>query len=92
MIIPKYFMTREDGVRLFRRLDAVVDENGEPVLDEKDELIPTGFKIHKVGTDEFYDSAIDVENAPFTYEETDIPVKPAEPVEPDAEAGEEEPV
>ena len=28
------------------------------------------FKIHKIGTDEFYDEAIDVENAPFEYEET----------------------
>lgn len=27
--------------------------------------------IHKVGTDEEYAEAIDVENAPFTYEETD---------------------
>lgn len=27
-------------------------------------------KIHKVGTNEVYDEAIDVENAPFTYEET----------------------
>lgn len=33
-----------------------------------------GFKIRKVGTDEIYDEAIDVENAPFTYEETDIPI------------------
>ena len=34
-----------------------------------------GFKIRKVCTDEIYDEAIDVENAPFTYEETDIPVE-----------------
>ena len=27
--------------------------------------------IHKIGTDEEYDIAIDVENAPFAYEETD---------------------
>ena len=27
--------------------------------------------IHKVGTDEEYNIAIDVENAPFEYEETD---------------------
>ena len=27
--------------------------------------------IHKIGTDEEYDIAIDVENAPFEYEETD---------------------
>ena len=30
-----------------------------------------GVQIHKVGTDEIYDEAIDVENAPFVYEETD---------------------
>lgn len=29
-----------------------------------------GMKIHKVGTNEFYDEAIDVDNAPFEYEET----------------------
>lgn len=28
------------------------------------------FKIRKIGTDEIYDEAIDVENAPFEYEET----------------------
>lgn len=33
-----------------------------------------GFAIHKVGTDEIYDEAIDVESAPFIYEETDIPI------------------
>lgn len=31
-------------------------------------------KIRKVGTDEIYDEAIDVESAPFAYEETDMPV------------------
>ena len=33
-----------------------------------------GLKIRKVGTDEIYDEAIDVEGAPYEYEETDIPV------------------
>lgn len=28
------------------------------------------FKIHKIGTEEYYSEAIDVENAPFEYEET----------------------
>ncbi len=32
-------------------------------------------KIQKVGTDEIYDSAIDVEDANFTYIETDIPIE-----------------
>ena len=34
-----------------------------------------GLKIQKVGTDEIYDEAIDIENAPYTYEETDIPIE-----------------
>lgn len=29
-----------------------------------------GVKIRKVGTSEIYDEAIDVQNAPFVYEET----------------------
>lgn len=28
------------------------------------------YKIHKIGTEETYSEAIDVENAPFEYEET----------------------
>lgn len=35
----------------------------------------SNLKIRKVGTDEVYDEAIDVENAPYTYEETDIPTE-----------------
>lgn len=31
--------------------------------------------IHKVNTDEYYDIALDVENAPWTYEETDNPIE-----------------
>ena len=31
-----------------------------------------GLQIRKVGTDEIYDEAIDVENTHFEYEETDI--------------------
>lgn len=29
-----------------------------------------GYMIHKINTEEIYDEAIDVENAPFEYEET----------------------
>lgn len=36
-----------------------------------------GMQIRKVGTDEVYDEAIDIENAPYTYEETDIPTEEA---------------
>lgn len=37
-----------------------------------------GMKIHKVGTDEVYDDAIDIEGAPYIYEETDEPIAVAE--------------
>lgn len=33
-----------------------------------------GLKIRKVGTDEVYDEAIDVEGKPFVYEETETAV------------------
>ena len=33
------------------------------------------FYIQKVGTEEIYDVAIDVENAPFEYIETDKPIE-----------------
>ena len=71
MIITFEHRTREDGVKLVRRLDVKVDENGEPLLDTESQPIPTGYKIRKVGTDEVYDEAIDVENCGFTYEETE---------------------
>lgn len=84
MIIPFEYGMRKDGVKLFRRLDVKVDKSGEPLMTERKvtdengnteivkEPIPTGFKIHKIGTEEYYDEAIDVEDVPFTYEETDI--------------------
>jgi hypothetical protein len=34
-----------------------------------------GWMIRKVGTDEIYDEAIDVESSNYTYEETDTPVE-----------------
>lgn len=52
MIVKEFYITRKDGVNLYRTYsDARV-------------------KIRKVGTEEVYDEAIDIENAPFTYEET----------------------
>ena len=36
-------------------------------------------KIRKVGTDEIYDEAIDIEGAPYTYVETDMPIEVDEP-------------
>lgn len=38
-------------------------------------------KIQKVGTDEIYSSAIDVEGAPFEYVETDLPIEKREEVD-----------
>lgn len=35
-------------------------------------------KIQKVGTDEIYSSAIDVEDAPFEYVETDLAIEKLE--------------
>lgn len=40
-----------------------------------------GLKIQKVGTEEIYDEAVDIEGAPFSYEETDIPIEVDEPDE-----------
>lgn len=37
-----------------------------------------GLKIHKIGTDEIYDEAIDVAGAPFFYEETEEKIEEIE--------------
>ena len=36
-----------------------------------------GYLIKQVETNEIYEEAIDIENAPYTYEETDIPIEEA---------------
>lgn len=33
------------------------------------------YMIRKIGTDEIYDEAIDIENAPYEYEETDVKIE-----------------
>ena len=53
MVIKEFYITRSDGVNLYRSCS------------------DKGVQIRKVGTDEIYDEAIDVESAPFVYEETD---------------------
>lgn len=53
MIVREYYMTRKDGVRLFRTYS------------------DAGKEVRKVGTEDVYDEAIDVESASCTYEETD---------------------
>ena len=75
MVNTSYFKTRKDGVKLFRTIDAKVDENGNFLKDEEGQLIPTGFQILQVETETLYSEAIDVENAPYTYVETDILVE-----------------
>ena len=52
MIIREFYMTRKDGVNLYKTYS------------------DNGVYIKKQGTDEKYDSAIDVENTNYTYEET----------------------
>lgn len=60
MIIKEFYITRQDGVNLYRNYS------------------DKGVQIHKVGTDEYYEEAIDIEGAPYAYEETDIPIEVAE--------------
>lgn len=52
MIIKEFYITRKDGVNLYRTYS---DAN---------------LVIHKIGTNEFYTEAIDVEESTFEYEET----------------------
>ena len=60
MIVREYFMTRKDGVKLYKTYS---DQNKY---------------IRKVGTEEEYDIAIDIENAPYTYEETEKEIERVE--------------
>lgn len=39
-----------------------------------------GVYIHKIGTDEEYSEAIDIEGSPYEYEETDKPIEKEEGV------------
>ena len=62
-----YYMTRSDGVKLFRF--------AVPNTKTGDEWDSPKFKIRQDQTDTLYDKAIDVETAPYTYTETDIPAE-----------------
>lgn len=75
MIIKEFYMTRKDGVNLYRSFDAVVDSYGIFARDENGNYIPTGFMIRKAGTDEIFSEAIDIETAPYRYSETTIPIE-----------------
>ena len=63
MIVREFYLTRQDGVNLFRTYS---DENKY---------------IRKVGTNEEYSEAIDIEGAPYTYEETDREIERMEEME-----------
>ena len=65
MIVKEFFMTRKDGVKLYRNYS---DKN-KMILQ-----VETGIK---------YDEAVDVESAPYTYQETDedIPSEDEEELE-----------
>ena len=89
-VVREYYNSRKDGVRLFINIDALTNENGEvlymPVYDEKGEMIgkkpiPRGFYIVQNETGEKYTEAIDVENAPYTYRETNERIEEEETVE-----------
>ena len=74
-----FYAIRSDGVKLFRFAapnTKHINDKGEEVWDKPQ------FKIRQDQTGTLYDEAIDVENALYTYTETDIPVE-AEPIEPD---------
>lgn len=60
MIIKKFYLTREDGINLYKTYS---DQN---------------FMIHKIGTEEIYDEAIDIESAPYEYEETEEKIEQEE--------------
>ena len=62
-----YYKTRSDGVKLFRF--------AAPNSKTGDEWDSPKFKIRQDQTGTLYDEAIDVEGAPYTYTETDIPAE-----------------
>ena len=64
-----YYMTRSDGVKLYRFATPNVKN------EKTGEWDSPKFKIRQYQTGILYDEAIDVENAPYTYTETDIPVE-----------------
>jgi hypothetical protein len=65
MIKREYYMTRSDGVKLYRTYSS----NGKMIMQ-----LQTGVE---------YDEAIDVENAPYTYIETDKDIVKEEAVNED---------
>jgi hypothetical protein len=76
MLLTEFYRVRKDGVNINITIDALIDENGNVVRDEKGHPVPLGFKIHKIGTDEYYKNALDAESSNYKYETTNIPFDP----------------
>ena len=66
-VTGEFYMTRLDGVKLFRF--------AVPNTKTGDEWDSPKFKIRQDQTGMLYDEAIDVEDAPYIYTETDVPVE-----------------
>ena len=71
-VAGKFYMTRADGVNLFR---FAVPNTKRTDKDGNEFWNKPQFKIRQDQTDTLYDEAIDVEGAPYTYTETDIPAE-----------------
>lgn len=71
--IGKYLIDEENTIYTYKETNV----KREYLLTRKDEVklyksySIEGFYIRKVGTEEVYAEAVDVEDAPFTYEETE---------------------
>ena len=80
MIVREFYRTRKDGVNLYRTVDALTNEKGEVILDKNKNAVMRGFYILQNETGIEYTEAIDVENAPYTYSESEKPIE-IEPIE-----------
>lgn len=68
-VTGEFYMARSDGVKLFRFAAPNIKN------EKTGEWWSPKFKIRQDQTDILYDETIDVENAPYTYTETDIPTE-----------------
>ena len=66
MIVKEHYQTRADGVNL----DRTYSDKGLKI--KKSVTMPNG---RTYPTNQIYIEAIDVEGAPYTYEETDTPIE-----------------
>lgn len=56
-----------------------VHPNGQNLIQRRSDK---GVMLHKIGTEEYYSDPVDVAHAPWSYEETDIPIEEEEEVIP----------